>query len=93
MRSRAAVRISLLLLLLCTTLCAQTASVASEQFHQHSSQHCCGLCHAGPLPFLTPSTSSAPAPAFAPAWLEVQDRSGAPREALLASGSSRAPPL
>jgi hypothetical protein len=93
MRSRAAVRISLLLLLLCTTLCAQTASVAAEHLHQHSSQHCCGLCHVGPLPFLQPSTSAALALMFAPAWLELQDRPGVPREALLAAGSSRAPPL
>jgi hypothetical protein len=92
MRSSAAARVSLLLLLLCAMFCVQTASVASEQFHQHSSQHCCGLCHVGPLPFLQPSTVAAIAPIFVPAWLEVQDRSGAPREALLAAGSSRAPP-
>ena len=92
MRSRAAARISLLLLLLCAMLCAQTASIASEHFHQHSSQHCCGLCHAGPLPFIQPSISAALAPLFAPAWLDAQDLTGAPREALLAAGSTRAPP-
>jgi hypothetical protein len=92
MRSRAAARIPLLLLLLGAILCAQTASVVSGHFHQHSSQHCCGLCHAGPLPFLQPSASAALAPLFAPTWLEVPDLPGAPREALLTAGSSRAPP-
>jgi hypothetical protein len=92
MHSRAAATVSLLLLLLCAMLSAQTASIACEPFHQHSSQHCCGLCHAGPLHFVQPSITAAIAPVFAPAWLEVQDRSGAPRELLFTAGSSRAPP-
>jgi len=92
MRSRAAFRISLMLLLMCAMVGAQTASIASEHFHQHSSQHCCGLCHVGPLPFLQSTTAAAFAPVFVPGWLVPQDCSGAPREALLPSGCSRAPP-
>src|SRR6266568_2029559 len=42
-KATAAGRVLLVLLLLCAVICAQGASLASEQFHQHASQHCCGL--------------------------------------------------
>ena len=92
MRSRTAAGISLLVLLLCAVVCAQASSLACD-FHQHSgSQHCCGLCHTGPLPLIQPSLSTGIVPAFASVWLDRQDRPGAPRDALLTAGSSRAPP-
>ncbi|MCX6633405.1 MAG: hypothetical protein NTW28_37900 [Candidatus Solibacter sp.] len=82
----------LVLLFLCALICAQTASFASEHSHQHSPEHCCGLCHAGPLPLLQPVTSAGFAPIVAVAWLSWSRDFDTPHEALLTAGSSRAPP-
>ena len=88
----AAVRTSLMVLLMCAVVCVQTASVVSEPFHQHSSQHCCGLCHAGPLPFLQAVLTAAFAPALSQVWLEQSRGPAVAHEVLLAAGFSRAPP-
>jgi len=85
-------RILLVLLFLCAVLVAQAESFAPEHSHQHSSQHCCGLCHVGPLPILQPALSAGFAPIVAVAWLSPSFGFSKPREALLAAGSSRAPP-
>src|SRR5438045_1617698 len=85
------IRLSLVLLLLCAVVCAQ-ASFAFGHSHQRSSQHCCGLCHAGPLPFLQPVNSAASAPAIAMAWLCRAVDCDTPHEVRLAASSSRAPP-
>ncbi|MGA2770288.1 MAG: hypothetical protein ABSG26_05685 [Bryobacteraceae bacterium] len=86
-------RVSLVVLFLCVMVCAQTASLASEYWHHHSSQHCCLLCHAGPMPLLQSTASAA---AFAPvlplAWLERFFGLDTPREVLRPAGDSRAPP-
>jgi hypothetical protein len=92
MRSRTAVRISLLLIVMCALLGAQTVSAACGGSHEHSSQHCCGFCHAGPLAFLQPAAAATLTPVFVPGWLDLQDGPGAPPDARLSSGSSRAPP-
>lgn len=88
----AARRLLFLLLLLCALVCAQTFSIASEHLHQHSSQHCCGLCHTGPLPFVQPAIVVSLAPVLPVAWLENSSRFDIPHEAILTAGSSRAPP-
>jgi hypothetical protein len=88
----AARRISLILFLMCAVVCLQTASIASEPFHQHSSQHCCGLCHAGPLPFLQTTVTASVAPVLAQTWLEQSSGLTSAHDVLLAAGSSRAPP-
>jgi len=88
----AARRISLILFLMCAVVCVQAASIASEHFHQHSSQHCCGLCHAGPLPFIQTAITAALAPMLSQTWLEQTPGSAPAHEVLLAAGSSRAPP-
>uniref|UniRef100_Q02AU3 DUF2607 family protein n=1 Tax=Solibacter usitatus (strain Ellin6076) TaxID=234267 RepID=Q02AU3_SOLUE len=85
-------RILLVLLFLCAILIAQAESFASQHSHQHSSQHCCGLCHVGPLPLLQPVSSAGLAPIAAVAWLSPSFGFNKPYEALLAAGSSRAPP-
>jgi len=82
---------SLVLLLMCAVFCAQAASLAWDHSHQDS-QHCCGLCHAGPMPFLQPSVSGVVAPVVAVAWLATPSELGTAPETLLSSGSSRAPP-
>jgi hypothetical protein len=42
----------LIVLLLCVTGVAQFAALVSERETHHASDHCCLLCHAGPLQFL-----------------------------------------
>jgi len=92
MRPRASVARILLLLLLCATVCAQSAAAASEHSHQDPSQHCCGLCHIGSLPFIQPSISEAGAPAVSIAWLEFVAPLEIIHEPPVTAGGSRAPP-
>ncbi|MGA2329500.1 MAG: hypothetical protein ABSH05_24850 [Bryobacteraceae bacterium] len=79
-------------LLLCAVMCAQAASLASEHAHGSFSQHCCPLCHVGPLPFVQPVIAAALLPVLRVAWLECSFEPGSAHEVLLAAGSSRAPP-
>jgi hypothetical protein len=88
-RATAVKKLALVLFLLCAVVCAQAASL--DQFHSHSTQHCCGLCHAG-MPFVQPATAYALAPVLSHDLLEVQSELQSPREVWLAAGSSRAPP-
>ena len=82
----------LVVLLLCATLGAQTNSLASEQETHHGSDHCCGLCHLGPIPILPSITVALVAPVSSAVWVAPSSALGAPREVLLASAPSRAPP-
>jgi hypothetical protein len=82
----------LVLLLICALIGAQTASFASEQTHQHSSGHCCGLCHAGPMAFLKSAATLAFAPTKTVAWVAVSYNPGIAHEVPLTAGDSRAPP-
>ena len=85
-------RVVLVLFLLVATLCAQTHALAFEHQH-HSSEHCCLLCHVGPLPLLPSSVSAtAVAPVLSTVWLASSGGVETPREALLSAASSRAPP-
>jgi len=86
------IRVLLVVALLCTVVCAQAASLISEQFHQHSSQHCCALCHIGPLPFLQPASATYQAPVLATEWFPWSVELDTPHEVLLPSGYSRGPP-
>jgi hypothetical protein len=79
-------------LLLCAVMCAQAASLASEHVHARFSGHCCGLCHAGPLPFVQPAIAAEFLPVLQAVWLESSFDSGSAHEVLPAAGSSRAPP-
>ncbi|MBZ5582391.1 MAG: hypothetical protein LAQ30_09360 [Acidobacteriia bacterium] len=90
MQSRAA-RI-VVVLALAAVLCGQAASLSTEYFHHHFSDHCCVLCHAGPFPFVQPAAPAAAAPALWTTWLERSIDFASPREPQLVAGSSRAPP-
>src|SRR5450631_2004884 len=83
----------LVLLFLCALMCAQSASFVSEHSHRHASQHCCLLCHSGPLPLLQPVTSTGISPMLAVAWLSLSGDFDTPHEGPHTPGSSRAPPL
>jgi len=85
-------RLLLTLFVLCVTLAAQSASFAAEQETHHSSQHCCGLCHIGPLPVLPAAIAAVVAPAVSPVWLAATDSADGVREVLASSSASRAPP-
>jgi hypothetical protein len=82
----------LIVLLLFATLCAQTNSFASEEETHTGSQHCCRLCHMGPVPILTASSVAVVAPIFAAVWILPYRAIAAPREVLLPAAPSRAPP-
>ena len=83
----------LVLFLLCAVVNAQTASLAFGHLHQHSSdQHCCGLCHSGPLPLIQSSMAAAFAPSLTVMWMEASGCSTAPYQVLLTAADSRAPP-
>ena len=91
-RRQPAAGILLVLLLLSAVICAQATSLLSEQLHQHSSQHCCGLCHIGPLPFLQPAVAAYIAPVLAAARFEWSHKLDAPHDVMLTAGYTRAPP-
>jgi hypothetical protein len=80
------------LLLLFAVVCAQTAWLASDCGHEHSSQHCCGLCHAGPMAFVAPAILFSAAPVSPVEWVGMPPLSNAPLQALCGTGTSRAPP-
>jgi len=85
------VRRALVLALLCGTVAAQ--SHALDAAHEsHEAQHCCVLCHFGPLPLMQAAAPSAPAPLLAVAWVEPSPGLAPARDVQLATSSSRAPP-
>ena len=81
----------LVLLFLCALVGAQAASLAGVHSHEHSPQHCCALCHAGPLPFLEPGIVAAISPHVAVIWISGPAEFAIPHDVLLDGGSSRAP--
>jgi hypothetical protein len=85
-------RAIVVLLFLCAVVCAQTASLAFEH-HEHSSEHCCRLCHLGPLPFLQAGPVAHIAPITALAWFAPLPENDTTHEILLSAASSRAPPF
>lgn len=83
---------TLVLLLLCVIVFAQVAALASE-FEQHGpDDHCCLLCHVGPLALLPPSVPVVLAPAAPAGWRAASPAAELGREMPLAASSSRAPP-
>jgi hypothetical protein len=85
-------RLLVILLLLCVTLMAQSSALSAESESHHSTDHCCLLCHVGPLPFLQTSVSAALAPLFRVVWLAPPAHFETVSDVLLVPGSSRAPP-
>ena len=85
-------RFLLIVLVLCATIGAQSASLTAEQETHHASDHCCGLCHLGPAPILPATASAVTAPVFSPVCITVSVVIGAPHHVLVRSSASRAPP-
>jgi hypothetical protein len=91
-RHAAMMRLGWVVVVLCAVIFAQTVSLAAEHSHQHPSQHCCALCHSGPLPFVLMSVGTTVLPALAVIGLALSDDSGGAPEQLSSIESSRAPP-
>ncbi|SPE33278.1 conserved exported hypothetical protein [Candidatus Sulfopaludibacter sp. SbA3] len=85
-------RLLLVLLLLCVTLLAQSAALSAQNESHHSPDHCCLLCHVGPLPFLQTSVTTALAPVFQVVWLAPPAHFETTTDVLLIPSPSRAPP-
>ncbi len=81
-----------IVLLLCVTGVAQFASLVGEPETHHASDHCCLLCHVGPLQFLEASASAAVAPVFEVVWLTPAAEASAADDVQLPAGPARAPP-
>jgi len=81
-----------IVLLLCVTGAAQFAALVAEPETHHASDHCCRLCHIGPIPILPSAAVAVVALIFSAVWVAPPSAHGAPREVLLPSAPSRAPP-
>jgi len=79
-------------LLLCVTGIAQLAALVSEPESHHPSDHCCLLCHAGPLQFLHVSSSSGLVPVFEVVWLTQTPEPARAHDVQLPASPARAPP-
>jgi hypothetical protein len=71
---------------------AQSSPLSAQRESHHSPDHCCLLCHKGPLPFLQASLSAALAPVFQVVWLAPPARFEATSDVRLVPSTSRAPP-
>ena len=80
-------------LLLCAVLGAQMVFFATRDIHEHSAQHCCALCHAGPPVFQQPAVLWGLTPVLSTVWLEPFGKLDSSPATLLTAGESRAPPV
>ena len=83
----------LIVLLLCVTGIAQLAALVGEPESHHSSDHCCLLCHMGPLHFLEASPAAGQAPVFAVVWLATSARVATALNVQRCASPARAPPF
>ena len=81
-----------IVLLLCVTGVAQFGALVSEPETHHASDHCCRLCHIGPLQFLQASASAGLAPVFEVVWLIPAAEVATVRGVQLPASPARAPP-
>jgi hypothetical protein len=85
-------RTALVLLLVCLTLLGQSLALASQEESHHGPDHCCLLCHVGPLPFLQTTVSASVTPVFLVVWLLPDPDFEFAHSALSFASSSRGPP-
>jgi hypothetical protein len=86
------VRAPLILLLVLLTLCGQSLALTSQEESHHAPDHCCLLCHLGPLPFLQTTVAATLTPIFQAAWLAPTSDFEAAHQMPVFAGSPRAPP-
>ena len=80
------------LLLICALAFAQLAALPTGVDRHTSAQHCCSLCHAGPIASLQPVALWLLAPLLPTVWLTADQKLNASHAPLIISGESRAPP-
>ena len=85
-------RTLLVLLLVCLTLLGQSFALASQEESHHAPDHCCLLCHVGPLPFLQTTVTGTTTPVFLAIWLAPTLDCEPAHQVLLSATSSRGPP-
>ena len=85
-------RTLLILLLVCLTLLGQSLALVSQEESHHASDHCCLLCHVGPLPFVQTAVSATVMPVFLVAWILPAPDFELAHSAQLFASSSRGPP-
>ncbi|HLK63646.1 MAG TPA: hypothetical protein VKU19_09410 [Bryobacteraceae bacterium] len=85
-------RLFVVLLLLCVTVLAQSSALSSQTENHHSPDHCCLLCHTGPLPFLQTRISTTLAPLFRVVWLAAPPHVETIADVRVVPSPSRAPP-
>ena len=90
---RQAVRLLVILFLLCVTVRAQSSALSAPGESHRSPDHCCLLCHVGPLPFLQTTVSAAWAPVFQVVWLASSAIFETISDIRLVPCPSRAPPV
>ena len=79
-------------LFLCALVCAQALSLGAAHNH-NTSEHCCALCHVGPLPFAQPTIPAGYSPFIALEWLAWVPEFHVAHDVQCRSTASRAPPL
>ena len=90
---RCNMRLLVILLLLCVTVRAQSSALSAPGESHRSPDHCCLLCHLGPLPFLQTSVSAAWAPVFQVVWLAAPATFETICDFRVVPYPSRAPPV
>jgi hypothetical protein len=85
-------RTLVVLWLACLTLLGQSFALASQEESHHAPDHCCLLCHVGPLPFVQTTVTAATVPVFLAIWLAPTLDCESAHQLLLSAISSRGPP-
>ena len=80
------------LLLVCLTLLGPSLALTSQEESHHATDHCCLLCHVGPLPFVQTTVSATVMPVFSVAWLLPTPDFELAHSPFLFASSSRGPP-
>ena len=86
-------RLVVVALLLCLMVLGQSAALAGQTESHHGPDHCCLLCHVGPIPFLQTSVSAVLAPVFQVVWLAPTAQFEFTSDVRSIPSPSRAPPV
>jgi len=80
------------LLLLCVTMLAQTSALSAQSETHRGPDHCCLLCHVGPLPFVETAVTATIAPILQVVWLALPPGIESISDPAVVPGPSRSPP-
>lgn len=80
------------LLVICLAVFAQSVALSGQRGPHHSPDHCCLLCHVGPLPFLQAGDSAVLPSALKVVWLALTPPFETSSDVRRIPRPSRAPP-